>query len=237
MTDEKKPKTKVIEVDNGSDGTTYEKMEFPSNSHKHRDRNAKSDKKEKKVEKIIAGTARQKKKSLGKRMAESFFEDDIPNVGHYMLHDVIKPAAKSMLYDMISGGAAMSLFGETKGARTVRDRGKSYVSYNSINSAYNTRSGGRSEQGRREIGSRSRSSHNFDDIVLESRGEGEHVLSHLVDLVDDYGEATVADLYDLVGIDGNFTDTKYGWTNLASACVDRVRDGYVINLPKTIVLD
>ena len=82
---------------------------------------------------------------------------------------------------------------------------------------------------RREPSLRNRSRHNFDDIILDSRGEAEEVLSHLVDLVDDYGMASVADLYDLVGITSNFTDNKYGWTNLSSASVSRVRDGYLID--------
>ena len=83
----------------------------------------------------------------------------------------------------------------------------------------------------------SRARHDFDEIILETRGEAEEVLSHLVDLTIDYQQATVADLYDLVGITSNFTDNKYGWTDLRSASVTRVRDGYLINLPRTQILD
>ena len=78
---------------------------------------------------------------------------------------------------------------------------------------------------------------NFDDIILESRGEAEEVLSHLLELVENYGVASVADLYELVGITGSFTDNKYGWTNLSTASVSRVRDGYLLNLPNATPID
>jgi hypothetical protein len=48
---------------------------------------------------------------------------------------------------------------------------------------------------------------------------------------------SVADFYDLVGVDGTYTDNKYGWTNIRNAYVNRVRDGYVIKLPRAISLD
>ena len=41
-----------------------------------------------------------------------------------------------------------------------------------------------------------------------------------------------ADLYDLVGINGSYTDNKYGWTHLRSTDVQRVRDGYLLKTAK-----
>ena len=124
----------------------------------------------------------------------------------------------------------MVLYGEKKGSRTSRVGNRSIVNYNSI-------SNGPRREERRTVSSNTRARHSFDDIVLSSRGEAEEVISHLVDLTIDYGQASVSDLYDLIGITGNFTDNKYGWTDLSSASVSRTRDGYVLNLPRTIVLD
>ena len=41
----------------------------------------------------------------------------------------------------------------------------------------------------------------------------------------------------LVGINGSYTDNKYGWTHLRSADVQRVRDGYLLKLPKALPFD
>ena len=162
---------------------------------------------------------------------ETFVGDDIHNVSSYLLYDVLIPAAKDTIANMVKGGIEMLLFpGENRGSRTTRDRGRSYVSYDRYSSAPR-----RDE--RRDISPRNRARHNFDEIILDTRGEAEEVLSHLVDLIIDYGQASVSDLYDLLGMTGNFTDNKYGWTDLRSASVSRVRDGYVMNLPRAVLLD
>lgn len=220
-------------VDMGAyEGTKVVKMDYPANSRK-----AHTEKEEpKKIEKVIKGTVVTRKKPLGKRIAETFLGDDVGSVTGYILHDVLIPAAKSTISDMVSGGIEMLLFGGAKGSRTKRDKGKSYVSYSNYYNADNRGDPGNRNRNR-EPSSFTRSCHNFDDIILKSRGEAEEVLSHLVDLTIDYGMASIADLYDLVGITSNFTDNKYGWDDLSEATVSRVRDGYLINLPKTTVLD
>jgi hypothetical protein len=212
-------------------------VDFPSNSHKSREQ--RKGEPEKKIEKVISGNVVQKKKGLGKRIAETFIEDDVGNVFSYILHEVLIPAAKATLWDMISGGSEMLLFKDARGSRSrrERDRGRTYVSYNSYSSndrsSLNNRSGG----DRRDMPNRDHSRHNFDDIILETRGEAEDVIDHLIDLIDEYKVASVADLYELVGLTGSFTDNNYGWTNLSTAQPRRVRDGYLLDLPRPMPLD
>ena len=202
--------------------------QFPANSHVAKGELINGNT-EKKVEKVIKGNVVQKKKTFGQKMARTFLEDDTKSVWSYLLYDVLIPAAKSTISDMISGGTEMLLFGTAKGRSTRRDPNKSFVSYSSY---YNK------PAPRNDIrDNRSRARLNFDDIILETRWEAEEVLSHMVDLIENYGVASVADLYELVGITGSFTDNKYGWTNLNSATVTRVRDGYLINLPNALPID
>lgn len=198
---------------------------FPANSHVSKGELFNGN--EKKVEKVISGNVVQKKKTLGQRMARTFLEDESKNVWSYLLYDVLIPAAKSTISDMVSGGVEMLLFGTAKGRRINNNQNKSYVSYSSYYSK--PAPAPKPTYGRARL--------NFDDIILESRGEAEEVLSHLLELVENYGVASVADLYELVGITGSFTDNKYGWTNLSSASVSRVRDGYLLNLPNATPID
>ena len=72
--------------------------------------------------------------------------------------------------------------------------------------------------------------------MLESRGEADAVLSRMDEIMEEYDIVRVADLYDLVGITGDYTDNKYGWTNIRDAKVVRVRDGYKIQLPRAMPL-
>lgn len=202
--------------------------DFPSNSNTKKVKLVESEEEVKKLEPIVKGQVIRKKKSFWQKASETFFGDDTKSVGDYILYDVLIPALKTTLNDMVSGGVEMLLFGERRrGGKSslYRDRDKTYVPYNRISRRDDD------SIDRRYLSNTARSRHDFDDIIIESRGEAEDVLSHLVMLVDDYKVASVADYYDLLGIEANYTDNKYGWTNLRDAYVERVRQGYSIRLP------
>ena len=219
--------------------------EFPANHKYAREPkekivtgDTKTQKTEKIIEKVVNGKVKTRKRSLGKKFADVFIEDDSKNVSSYIFHDVLIPAAKSMICDIVGWGgfAEMLLFANKRPPNRNnmrRDGGRTYVSYDRSSSSIRDNRGGRD----RDIASANRARHNFDDVILDSRGEAEEVLSRMVDLIEDYGLASVADLYDFVGIKSEHTDQNFGWTNLSSASVSRVRDGYLINLPRTKPLD
>ena len=48
---------------------------------------------------------------------------------------------------------------------------------------------------------------------------------------------TVADMYDMADVPAPFTSSKYGWTNISRAETKRVRDGYILELPKAMPID
>jgi len=212
---------------------------FPSNSKtKKIEKSAETPK----VEKVITGSVKKQKRSFGKKMAETFLEDDSKSVGSYMVHDVLIPAGKSMICDIVGWGgfAEMMLFGgigNKRGGSSIRREGNRSVTNYSASYNQGMVRDSRDRSAGREISKLGRARHDFDEVILETRGEAEDVLAHLFDLTTDYGQATVADLYDLVGITSNFTDNKFGWTDLRGASVARVRGGYLINLPRTQALD
>ena len=47
----------------------------------------------------------------------------------------------------------------------------------------------------------------------------------------------MADFYELAGIESEWTDEKYGWGELSEARVERVRNGYIVALPKPEPID
>ena len=59
----------------------------------------------------------------------------------------------------------------------------------------------------------------------------------MIDVIEQYNVVSVLDLYDMVDMSAPHTANKYGWTNLRNADVVRVRDGYVIKLPKPFPID
>lgn len=87
------------------------------------------------------------------------------------------------------------------------------------------------------MSSRGRATHDFDEIILPDRGEAQAVIDGMFETLQRYQVVTVADLYALVGISGNFTDNKYGWDDLSGASILRIRGGYLLDLPKAELLD
>lgn len=188
-------------------------------------------KKEKKVEKVVSGKVVSKKQPLSRKFAETFLTEDIDNVKNYLVFDVAIPAAKKFVSEMVNTAVDMMLFGETRSRSGSRN--SSRTSYDRVYNSY--RGSGRDDRDNRS--SRTTRSYSYDDVTLESRSEAEDVIEHMLDLIDDYGMVSVADLYDLVGIQGTWADNKYGWTNLRNASVSRERDGYLLKLPKALPLD
>jgi hypothetical protein len=193
-------------------------MDYKPNSHKYKEEQAAlaaADEK-KKVEKVISGTVRTKKKSGFSKFRDELLPDNTPSIKTYIIKDVVIPTIKRVISDTVD----IFLYGSTKKERTTGTR----ISYRD----YYDSPSKRVETQTRVTG------YTYDDVIFDSRGEAEQVLSQMNDLIDTYQMVSVADLYDLVGITGNFTDNRYGWTNLRNAEVQRVRDGYVIRFPKAL---
>lgn len=195
--------------------------EYKGNSHRSKEQNEVV---EKKVEQIAKGKT--KKKSEVKKFADTFIAEDITSVKDYILMEVLLPAAKKAISDIVTNGIDMILYGETRSKSKSRESRVSYTKYYDRDRDYD-----------RPTRTRGRYGYDYDDIILDTRKEAEEVLDRMDDLIDNYGMVSVADLYDLVGVSGNYTDNKYGWTNLRNADVQRVRDGYLLKLPKALPFD
>jgi len=76
-----------------------------------------------------------------------------------------------------------------------------------------------------------------DSIIFEQHGDADEVLDKMDEIIADYGVVSVADLCDLAGVTSSYADFKFGWSDLSAAGVRRVRDGYILKLPKATRID
>lgn len=198
-------------------------IECKPNSHKSR-QEAKTKTDTPKAKKVVSGTVKIKKKKGVSKFKEAFIADSAKDVGSHAFLDVLVPAMKKAFSDIVKDGIDMILYGETRGRRSGTSA--SYVSYRS----YSDRDRDRRDDRKYS----SSAAFNLDDIILDSRQDADDVLSAMDDMIDTYDSVSVADLYDLIGIDvtGRYTYNDYGWTSLRNAEVVPVRDGYWIKFPK-----
>ena len=206
--------------------------EFPSNSKANKPSSNRAKDETTKVEKVVTGTVVTRKKPLGRRFKETFVGGDAKGVGEYVVVDVLVPAAKDMIVDGFTQFIERMFYQESRSTLrygSSRYRSGGHTPYNRMSDPR------RREEPRRER--RNRALHNFDEFILETRAEASEVLDRLHARIDKYGAATVADLYDMLGETGNYTDVKYGWVDLQGSGISRVDGGYLLDLPRPEPLD
>lgn len=187
----------------------------------------------KRPEKVVSGKVATKKRGLFKRFGDIFFTENVGDVKKYLMYDVVIPAIKENFADLVNSAISMMLFGEAS-RRIKKPSGNSLGS--KIN--YGGYFSGSERRDRMPSYSRSRIAHNFDEVLFESRGEAELVLDNMLDILGRYDRVTVMDFYDLAGITSEFTDSKYGWTDLKGTRVSGSPSrGYIIELPKCLALE
>lgn len=200
--------------------------EYQPNSQKSKEEAANTElvKKEKKVQKVVSGKVKTKSNEK-RKLLNMFISEDATNVKSYILLDVIVPTIKKTLYDVVTDSLDMILNGGTGGKKHKSGNKISYRNY------YDDKREGR------DGSYRVKNRFDYDDLVFDSRGECEAVREQMVDIIETYGFVTVADMYDMADIAAPYTSSKYGWTNIRTAETVRVRDGYVLKLPKAMPID
>lgn len=200
---------------------------FPGNSNKSKG----TPRPQKNIEKVVTGEVIKKPKPLGKRFKDVFFGGDFKGAARYIAADVFLPAFRNLIVDATTKGIESVIYGES---RTIRARSNEYrprVQYN--NPIIRSDPRGRSVMlpDQPPIFPSRSSRHDSGVITLESRQDAERVVESLIDIIQQYEVATVADLNELLGLPASHIDNKWGWDKVAGFDVHQSRDGFVIELP------
>jgi len=194
----------------------------------------------KKIEKVVQGEVVIRRKPWTKRWKELLLGDDMDSVGQYLVLDVLLPAVKDTIVDIATQGVERIFYGEVRSnhRRGPRHNSSNYTNYTNY-TRYQSQADRRPQRSRSDLSPRARATHDFDQIILRTRGEAQEVIDRLFDLIQKYDSATVADLYELVGIPGDYTDDKRGWTDLRGAGATRLSrgSGYLLDLPRPELLE
>lgn len=205
--------------------------QYKPNSNKYKKEQAEENQPEtkKKVEKIVTTTAVKRKNGV-RKFADMFISEDAANVKSYVVSEVLIPALKKAISDIVADGIDMILYGGSGKSRQNNTR-TSYISYRNYSDPRDKK------YSYREPSRSTNTGYSYDDVILSTRSEAEDVILAMSELVEAYGRVSIADLYDLVGVTGNFTDNKYGWTNVRNTEVIHTRDGYLLKFPRARLID
>lgn len=209
--------------------------QFPSNSRRPTRAEQRVEKREeRKVERVVQSDVVRRKTPAGRRLLRNLGGGDGHSIFGWMFGDVLIPAARDTIAEALTGGIERAIFGDSGGGRRARRSGGpiGHTPYH----RYAAPSQSRNEP-RREISRKARASHSFDEIIIPGRAEAEEVLDRLDDMCARFECASVADLYELCGISGNWADDKWGWTDVSHATTSRVKGGYLLNLPQPEPID
>ncbi|MCF8018150.1 MAG: hypothetical protein K9L62_02005 [Vallitaleaceae bacterium] len=173
------------------------------------------------VEPVTVAT-RAKKKS---KFSQIFLAEDVDNVKSYIVLDVLIPAIRKAIYDVITEGASAFLGTSTANKKSTTASKISYRQYYE------------QDDRPRQVDNSRR--YSYDEVEVNTRGEAEDILASMTDLVNRYGCVSVLDLYDLANISSNnYTDENYGWMSMRNSDVVRMSNGkFRLKLPKAMPLN
>lgn len=202
-------------------------MDYRSNSIKSKTEDV-TEAPPKKVEAVVSGQVKTKEKTGWQKFVSRFISEDMDDIGNYILSDVLIPAGKKLIVDVVDS----LVYPGGRGSASRSSGGPNTVSFRNY----------RAEQERRSSNSVRRSNYtqsvlDYDSLIFNSRVEAETVLQKMMEMLETYGLVSIADMYDLAGVTHPFTYDKYGWYDLRNSDVIRTNEGYYIKTPKVVSLD
>lgn len=210
--------------------------EFPSNARSRREPPREAEKP--RVERIVTSPVTRRKKGFGRRMVESFVGGEPRSVGSFVMLDVLLPAMRDMIADGFTQMIEGVVYGESRsvGRRTGSRFSSGAMGRTNYHRMSTSRFDNRPDPRAPAMSQRGRAMHDFEDLVFPRLVEAQEILDRLFGIIQEFEFATIRDLYEMVGEKASHTDEKYGWSDISTARIERIREGYVLNLPRPEIL-
>ena len=185
-------------------------------------------------DKIVTGQVIRKPKGIFTRVRHVFLGGEATDAGRYLAGEVLLPAFRNLLVDAIRIGTERIVYGESQRSGMLpSNRYAPMTNYQQARPPYRgARDGGRDRAYLPDQPGLMPSRRNqMPEIILQKREDAEAVLEELMNVIDRYDVASVADLYARLGYQTSHVDNKWGWTNLRDVTIRQNREGYVLVLP------
>ena len=184
------------------------------------------------------------KRSIWKSVGDRFISEDAEYVGSSIVDDILVPALKDLINDMLHGAIDMIFGGGNyRGSYSRRGRNRSHISYDRM---YDDRRFSRRRDRDDDYDdrrSRRRRLPDCSEFIFDPRDfdrpsdakcAAEDLLDDMCDRIEKYHQVDLAWFLDQIGedLDGRWNAEDWGWTNLSGARVrGSNRNGWYIDLP------
>jgi len=193
-----------------------------------------------KLQKVVSAQPTKVKRNLFSRLVTGVLgPDGLPGLGNYVAEEIVIPAVKNLIYDAIESTARKAMFGRGGGPARGgygRSYGNAPRQATNYNNRYATSTRREAEDDRKVV--RPSSRFGVDEYIIEDRQSAVEVLTTLTEQADRYNVSSVADYYELIGVDAKHTDHNYGWSidTIHDATIQPIRGGYIIKFPPVEVI-
>jgi hypothetical protein len=75
------------------------------------------------------------------------------------------------------------------------------------------------------------------DVILDTLEDAEKTIKFMHEIMAHYECVLVSDVYDLIGKDSTYEDSKYGWVDISDATIIRCEEGWKISLHQAFPID
>lgn len=171
------------------------------------------------------------KKSLGRKIFETFVYTDTEDIKDWIIWDCLIPGLQDFGFDLLKmiffhdSYDGRSRSGSRRGGRTdyrsMSNRGRSSMSRNS-----------RRRDDRDTRDTDDNDSVDYRNIILTNRRAAEDLVDEFQDRIDRTGLVSLSEFLDMVGEgkSSKYTDTKYGWTRTNQIGIQKVHNGWLIDI-------
>lgn len=180
-------------------------------------------------------------KSKGfRRIREVFIAEDLGTVKGKVFEGVVVPSIKDFIVNIVTNTVTMIFYGEK--AVNVKGYQSSWLGGSGKRVSYSTyyASSLNGDNLSKKLSPEMVTS--YTEPLFSSYEEAKECLSDLVEMLDNYPQVTISDLYshEAVVKNGYHNEAvfnKWGWKNLGNAHVSATPSGYTLNLPKPKYLE
>lgn len=183
----------------------------------------------KKIEPVIPG-ATQVPRPATRRFKEFLFAESPKVLAGRIGRDVVVPRIKAGLEEALNSFIAGMFWGDSANRPISSMVGKTVL--RGGGTAYSAISSQPQALAMAQQANTARPSAGYEDLVVPTQQYAEILLSNMYELLNEYRRVSVGDLYELANISTQPSHNAYGWTSLDGARISKVRDGYLLELPR-----